>query len=68
MTHKYIGTKEIVAWPQGKEVPPCEHNPLGFLHGYAVKYPDGYISWSPKDVFDKAYRKAEGADQAPTRR
>ena len=24
--------------------------------GYIVKYPDGYISWSPKDVFEKAYR------------
>ena len=25
--------------------------------GYKVKYPDGYISWSPKDVFEKAYMK-----------
>ena len=24
--------------------------------GYIIKYPDGYISWSPKDVFEKAYR------------
>lgn len=23
--------------------------------GYKVIYPDGYISWSPKDVFEKAY-------------
>jgi hypothetical protein len=23
--------------------------------GYAVKYPDGYISWSPKDAFEAAY-------------
>jgi len=23
--------------------------------GYAVKYEDGYISWSPKDVFERAY-------------
>lgn len=23
--------------------------------GYAVKYGDGYISWSPKDVFEAAY-------------
>jgi hypothetical protein len=21
-----------------------------------VKYPDGYVSWSPKDVFEKAYQ------------
>lgn len=23
--------------------------------GYSVKYPDGYISWSPKAVFEAAY-------------
>lgn len=23
--------------------------------GYIVEYPDGYKSWSPKDVFEKAY-------------
>lgn len=23
--------------------------------GYAVKYPDGYVSWSPKAVFEAAY-------------
>lgn len=27
--------------------------------GYHVVYPDGYESWSPKDVFDDAYRVAE---------
>jgi len=25
--------------------------------GYRVEYPDGYVSWSPKDVFETAYRK-----------
>lgn len=25
--------------------------------GYRVVYEDGYESWSPKDVFEKAYRK-----------
>lgn len=24
--------------------------------GYKVRYPDGYESWSPKDVFEEAYR------------
>ena len=24
--------------------------------GYKVIYPDGYVSWSPKDVFEEAYR------------
>ena len=24
--------------------------------GYKVRYPDGYMSWSPKNVFEEAYR------------
>lgn len=28
--------------------------------GYMVKYEDGYVSWSPKDVFEKAYRTIDG--------
>ena len=42
---KFIGTKLIEAEPAeryGQE-------------GYKVLYPDGYESWSPKDVFEKAY-------------
>lgn len=45
MTQNYIGVKIITAWPEEKDEKP----------GYAVKYPDGYISWSPKDVFESAY-------------
>lgn len=45
MTQYYIGTKQIVAWEQEKDGQP----------GYAVKYPDGYISWSPKETFEAAY-------------
>ena len=41
----YIGVKQVFAWPQDKDGAP----------GYAVKYPDGYTSWSPKDVFEAAY-------------
>lgn len=29
--------------------------------GYRVEYEDGYVSWSPKDVFEKAYRPANTA-------
>lgn len=25
--------------------------------GYMVVYPDGYVSWSPKEIFEKAYMK-----------
>jgi len=27
--------------------------------GYRVRYPDGYESWSPKDVFEAAYRPTD---------
>lgn len=45
MTKEYIGIKQVTAWPQDKDGKP----------GYAVKYADGYTSWSPKDVFEAAY-------------
>lgn len=51
MTQHYIGSKQIVAWEQEKDG----------KAGYAVKYPDGYISWSPKEVFEAAYL-AQGND------
>lgn len=41
----YIGIKHIQAEPQEKDGKP----------GYKVVYPDGYVSWSPKEVFDEAY-------------
>lgn len=45
MTQQYFGTKIVTAWSQEKDDVP----------GYAVKYEDGYTSWSPSDVFEKAY-------------
>ncbi|TVM35649.1 Gp49 family protein [Oceanidesulfovibrio marinus] len=45
MTKEYIGVKKVTAWPEEKDGKP----------GYAVKYADGYTSWSPKDVFERAY-------------
>lgn len=27
--------------------------------GYIVKYPDGYISWSPKEAFEEAYLECD---------
>jgi len=45
MTKPYIGVKIIMAWPEEKNGEP----------GYGVKYPDGYISWSPKEAFESAY-------------
>lgn len=41
----YIGVKMVKAEPQEKNG----------KDGYKVVYPDGYVSWSPKDVFESAY-------------
>ena len=59
---KYIGTKVIMAEPMtmteaqkvlGRELTQSaiEEN------GYLVEYENGYKSWSPKSVFEKAYRE-----------
>lgn len=48
----YIGAKIIQAEP-GKK-------PGEDIDGYRVVYPDGYESWSPKEVFEGAYREADG--------
>lgn len=45
MTQFYIGSKQVIAWEQEKEG----------QAGYAVKYPDGYLSWSPERSFEDAY-------------
>lgn len=61
----YIGTKIIEAKPmtrgdynifRGWQIPENE-NPED--ERYLVKYPDGYISWSPKSVFEEAYRECD---------
>lgn len=63
MNH-YIGVKIIQAEPAirkgGKvyaegEAIPRSMEPVE--QGYKVIYEDGYTSWSPEDVFEKAYRK-----------
>lgn len=48
----YIGVKIVKAEPKEKNGVP----------GYAVKYPDGYVSWSPKETFEKAYRELDCQD------
>lgn len=73
---RYIGSKIINAKPmtraayndfRGWQVPDDED---GADEGYLVEYVDGgkantsqyagYVSWSPKDVFERAYRPAVG--------
>lgn len=65
---KYIGTKQIEAEPmtmgeayrrgllQAGRVPRESEKSKA---GYYVRYEDGYESWSPADVFEKAYKVAD---------
>lgn len=46
MTQDYYGTKRVTAWHLEEDGKPC----------YGVKYADGYISRSPKGVFESAYQ------------
>lgn len=50
---KYIGCKVIEAEPCKAWKDMGKHK-VG-EDGYKVIYPDGYESWSPKEVFEKAY-------------
>ena len=70
---KYIGTKIIEARPgtlaeaealkTGLSVEDVEslfrNAEVENLDGWIVKYPDGYISWSPKEAFEEAYRECD---------
>lgn len=64
----YIGCKVIGAYPlsecnflrleKGEDTTNREDRP-----GYVVKYPDGYVSWSPKQVFETSYREVTVAEK-----
>jgi len=58
---KYIGFKMIEAEPMTVQEYNKQVNPLVYSgecqEGYLVKYEGGYASWSPKEVFEKAYMK-----------
>lgn len=65
---QYTGTKTVKARPmtmgeayeckllkEGVRPSECETDKAGYL----VEYEGGYMSWSPKDVFDAAYKPSE---------
>ena len=61
---KFVGTKVIMAEPMtmteaqkvlGREIKPATVEEDGYL----VEYKDGYKSWSPKSVFEEAYKPNE---------
>lgn len=74
----FIGTKMVLAQPmsrgqynlyRGWEVPSDEDPEddgflVEYLDGGRANHPahQGYISWSPKDVFERAYRHSSGLD------
>lgn len=73
---QYIGVKQINAVPMTREeynelrgwTVPNDENPddpgylVEYIDGGQANHPDfaGYISWSPKDVFERAYRPTVG--------
>lgn len=70
MSKQYIGTKIVKAWPAYRCTLPGHHVTYAALddivpsgsvteEGYRVEYEDGYRSWSPKDVFERAYRQTD---------
>ena len=73
---KYIGVKEIKAIPMKRgeynkyrgwgipvdESPDDDGFLVEYIDGGQANHPGhtGYISWSPKDVFERAYRRVDG--------
>ena len=66
-TRLYVGSKLIRAFPatqfqfyesKGQPYPNQEDQP-----GYIVIYSDGYKSWSPKRVFEEAYRLVSDSER-----
>lgn len=64
---QYTGTKTVKAMPMtmtkaqkvlGREIKPATVEEDGYL----VEYKDGYMSWSPKSVFEEAYHEANSVN------
>lgn len=63
---QYIGSKIVQAEPMSRNRY-YEHKGLPIpseegwdREGYKVRYEGGYESWSPKEVFEAAYRRTDG--------
>ena len=65
----YIGTKLILGTSmdecsflrdfRGEDVTNRETR-----EGYKVTYPDNYVSWSPKEVFERCYREITDSEKS----
>uniref|UniRef100_A0A6M3L8N6 Uncharacterized protein n=1 Tax=viral metagenome TaxID=1070528 RepID=A0A6M3L8N6_9ZZZZ len=65
----YIGCKVIKAEPMDEVtfLRSVKHQVVEdreTAEGYKVVYPDGYTSWSPRTVFEQAYREIDPAEVA----
>lgn len=65
----YYGTKRVTAWPERGRVAEGFTGTAGegnlqpaYPEGYAVRYADGYTSWSPKEAFEAAYMPIDAMD------
>jgi hypothetical protein len=67
LTFQKLGGPEMVVTVEEERVEAnieaAEESGLGLVRkqeGYKVIYRDGYESWSPKEVFEEAYRRTDG--------
>ncbi|MBQ8639491.1 MAG: hypothetical protein IJ468_10000, partial [Lachnospiraceae bacterium] len=69
---KYIGTKLVEAEPMARDAYnrhrgwTLPDNERAKDEGYILRYPDGYISWSPKEVFESAYLQVDDNHDLPS--
>jgi len=52
---QFVGVKLV--WAEKQPCPKDVYKSKAGDPGYKVIYEDGYVSWSPADVFEKAYRE-----------
>jgi len=62
MMKAYIGAKIVQAEPQVRIIFSDSGDEI-IQAGYRVVYPDGYVSWSPKEVFEEAYRPLNAGEK-----
>jgi hypothetical protein len=61
---KFLGMKVVEAEPApATDNFPRGNNAVGDP-GYHIKYPDGYESWCPKDIFESAYIPVDDLDES----
>jgi hypothetical protein len=73
MEKVYVGTKIVKAepmlrssWVYQSSKGESKISSSDEKDGYRVTYEDGYVSWSPKDVFERCYRELTQQEKAMT--